>query len=276
MTYYQFEITIEPFEPWSEILAAYLGELYFEGFYEKENTLYAFVAKEHFEEKEFLRILKRIQDNVNIDYSFSELPQQNWNALWESNFEPVFIENELAILAPFHEIESTFKRKIIIEPKMSFGTGHHQTTYMMCEAIMKADLKGKQILDMGSGTGVLAILAELEGALDVLAVDIEPWSVENCARNASDNKCRNITSILGDIDAVAPKTFDVIFANINKNILLRHLPDYVLAMNQNGLLYLSGFFASDAHELNQASVSLGLCFSHKEEREGWCMLVFKK
>ena len=159
---------------------------------------------------------------------------------------------------------------------MSFGTGHHQTTYMMCEAIMQADLKGKHILDMGSGTGVLAILAELEGALDVLAVDIEPWSVENCARNASDNKCQNITSILGDIDVVSPKTFDTIFANINKNILVRHLPDYVLAMNQNGLLYLSGFFTSDAHELKQAAESLGLCFSHKEEREGWCMLVFKK
>ena len=101
MTYYQFKIIIEPFEPWSEILTAYLGELFFEGFYEKENTLFAFVAKEHFKEKEFLRILRRIQDSVKIDYSFSELPQQNWNALWESNFEPVFIENELAILAPF-------------------------------------------------------------------------------------------------------------------------------------------------------------------------------
>ena len=276
MTYYQFKINIQPFTPWSEILTAYLGELHFEGFYEKSEALYAFVSEVHFNEIEFSNALASLKGKVEIDYSFSELPHQNWNAIWESNFEPVFINKDLAIVAPFHQLETSYKRTIVIEPKMSFGTGHHQTTYMMCEAILESEIEEKKILDMGSGTGVLAILAEIEGAREILAVDIEPWSVENCKKNALDNKCEKITSLLGDIDAVVNQTFDVIFANINKNILIRHLPFYQRALNSDGLLYLSGFFDSDADDLKRESAKLGLSFSRQNKREGWCMLVFKK
>ena len=276
MMYYQFEISLDPFDPWSEILSAYLGEIDFEGFYEKDNVLHAFVSKSKYSKEKFDKVLEHINSKTKVDFSFNELPHQNWNALWESNFEPVFIENKLAIIAPFHALESNFERTILIEPKMSFGTGHHQTTHMMCASILNASLEEKTILDMGSGTGVLAILCEMKGAEKVLAVDIEPWSVENCRNNAKVNNCTRIEAVLGDIEAINANRFDAIFANINKNILLSHMSDYVKALNSNGFLYLSGFFSSDAQEIKDAAEGLGLSFSSKSEREGWCMLVLKK
>ena len=276
MTYYQFEISLDPFDPWSEILSAYLGEIDFEGFYEKNNVLHAFVSKSKYSKEKFDKVLAHVKSETKVDFSFNELPHQNWNAICESNFEPVYIENRLAIIAPFHVLECNFERTILIEPKMSFGTGHHQTTYMMCASILDASLEEKTILDMGSGTGVLAILCEMKGADKVLAVDIEPWSVENCRKNAVVNNCNRIESVLGDIDAIIGNRFDVIFANINKNILLSHMPNYIQALSPNGFLYLSGFFSSDAQEIIDAAEGLGLSFSSKREREGWCMLVLKK
>lgn len=276
MIYYQFEIGLSPFEPWSEILTAHLGEISFEGFYEKEGLLYAFIPKENFLKTEFNSIIDLINETVQVEVTFKEIPHQNWNAAWESNFEPVFIEDELAIIAPFHSLENNFKRTIVIEPKMSFGTGHHQTTYLMCKAILNTPLNGKRVLDMGSGTGVLSILCEMEGASDVTAIDIEPWSVENCIKNALENKCNRIESLLGDVDLIQSRSFDLIFANINKNILLSHMAQYVKSLNQNGLLYLSGFFNSDSKDIRQVVESLQLQFVMKEELESWCMLVFKK
>ncbi len=276
MTYYQFEISLDPFDPWSEILSAYLGEIDFEGFYEKDNLLHAFISKSKYSKEKFDQALELVKSETNVDFSFNELPHQNWNALWESNFEPVYIENRLAIIAPFHELESNFERTIQIEPKMSFGTGHHQTTYMMCESILDASLAEKTILDMGSGTGVLAILCEMKGAKKILAIDIEPWSVENCRKNAVVNNCNRIESVLGDIEAIIGNRFDVVFANINKNILLSHMPNYIQALSPNGFLYLSGFFSSDAQEIKEIAEGLGLSFFSKREREGWCMMVLKK
>tara|TARA_B100001287_G_scaffold225876_1_gene195479 strand:- start:4640 stop:5470 length:831 start_codon:yes stop_codon:yes gene_type:complete len=276
MTYYQFEISLNPFDPWSEILSAYLAEIDFEGFYEKDNSLHAFISKSKYSKGKFDQVLALITSETKVEFSFYELPQQNWNALWESNFEPVYIENRLAIIAPFHVIESSFERTIIIEPKMSFGTGHHQTTYMMCESILNASLLKKTILDMGSGTGILAILCEMEGAKKILAVDNDPWSVENCKRNVLVNNCTRIQSVLGDIQAITGHLFDAIFANINKNILLSHMPNYVKVLNSNGFLYLSGFFGSDAQEIIDFAEGLGLSTFSKKEREGWCMLVLKK
>jgi ribosomal protein L11 methyltransferase len=276
MIYYQFEISLDPFEPWAEILTAYLGEIDFEGFYEKKNILHAFVSKAKYSKAKFEDVLEIIKSETTIDFVFKELPHQNWNALWESNFEPVFIENKLAIVAPFHTLERKFEKTILIEPKMSFGTGHHQTTYMMCATILNTSLENRTVLDMGSGTGVLAILCEMNGAKKVLAVDIEPWSVENCSKNTMVNNCSRIQSVLGDIDAVKDQRFDAIFANINKNILLNHMPNYAESLNPNGFLYLSGFFSSDAQEIKEVAEGLGLIFSSEKELEGWCMLVLKK
>jgi len=277
MSHYQFEISLNPFEPWSEILSAYLADIEFEGFYEQKNILHAFISQANYSEEKFHAALKLLSPNVEVQFVFKELAHRNWNALWESNFEPVFIENRLAILAPFHILhQSSFEHVIIVEPKMSFGTGHHQTTFMMCEEILATQLEEKSVLDMGSGTGVLAILCEMSGAKSVMAVDIEAWSVENCSKNASLNNCSRITSVLGDIDIVKDQTFDMIFANINKNILLNHMTTYVRVLNPNGFLYLSGFFSSDAQEIIKVAKALGLNLASQKEREGWCMLVFNK
>tara|TARA_B100001059_G_C17832321_1_gene585512 strand:- start:3260 stop:4090 length:831 start_codon:yes stop_codon:yes gene_type:complete len=276
MIHYQFEISLDTFDPWSEILTAYLGEIDFEGFYEKDAVLYAFVSKEKYSKEKFQEVLNIIKSETEVSFVFKELPHQNWNALWESNFEPVFIENKLAIVAPFHSIENEFERIITIEPKMSFGTGHHQTTYMMCVAILNSSLEEKTVLDMGSGTGVLAILCEMQGAKKVFAVDIEPWSVENCTKNAIVNNCSRIESVLGDIAEIKGRNFDCIYANINKNILLKHMPAYAKGLNPNGLLYLSGFFSSDAQEIIFAAEGLGLKFTSERERAGWSMIVLKK
>ena len=276
MSHYQFEISLNPFEPWSEILSAYLGDIDFEGFYEQKNILHAFVSQSNYSEERFHAALKLLSPDVEVQFVFKELTHRNWNALWESNFEPVFIENKLAIVAPFHTLKSRFEHVITIEPKMSFGTGHHQTTFMMCEEILVSQFEKKAVLDMGSGTGVLAILCELVGAKSIIAVDIEAWSVENCRKNAEVNNCSRITSVLGDIDVVKDHSFDVIFANINKNILLNHMAAYVRGLNPNGFLYLSGFFSSDAQEIIKEAQELGLNLISQKERGGWCLLVFNK
>jgi ribosomal protein L11 methyltransferase len=180
----------------------------------------------------------------------------------------------LHILAPFHPKDKYQGLIIEIEPKMSFGTGHHQTTFLMCEEISSLKLDGKKVLDMGSGTGVLAILAEKCGAKEILAIDIESWSVENCEENTKRNKCSKIISKLGDIMAINGQHFDVIIANINKNVLLSHLPIYSKCLNTNGILLLSGFFETDSEDLISLAFKENLVLKSKKIKDGWAMLCF--
>ena len=158
---------------------------------------------------------------------------------------------------------------------MSFGTGHHQTTRLMCSFLLEENVKGNRVLDMGTGTGILAILAEQLGADSILAVDIEDWSVENTLENAERNACAKIEGKCGDIDCILENEFDVILANINRNILMRHLPSYSDKLKQNGTLFLSGFFNSDAEDLKQAAQELGLTFTEQKSEENWCALKFE-
>jgi ribosomal protein L11 methyltransferase len=178
-------------------------------------------------------------------------------------------------MAPFHEKTDFVGQTIIIEPKMSFGTGHHQTTYLMCKKMFDLDLKNKVVLDMGSGTGVLAILAEKLEAKDIEAFDIELWSVENCDENAIKNECSKITSLLGDIEMVQGE-YDVVLANINKNVLKRQIPFYSKLIRSNGKLLLSGFFVSDGDEIKYCAIENGFEFVNSDNREGWSMLHFTK
>ena len=180
------------------------------------------------------------------------------------------------ILAPFHPKDKYQGLILEIEPKMSFGTGHHQTTFLMCDEISSLSLEGKNILDMGSGTGVLSILAEKCGAKEILAIDIESWSVENCEENTKRNKCSKIISKLGDIIDINGQFFDVIIANINKNVLLSHLPSYSKCLNTSGILLLSGFFETDAEDLISAAFKENLVLKSKKIKDGWTILCFKK
>jgi ribosomal protein L11 methyltransferase len=161
-------------------------------------------------------------------------------------------------------------------PKMSFGTGHHQTTRLMCSFLLNEDVNSKKVLDMGTGTGILAILAEQLEANSILAVDIEDWSVENTLENADRNACSKIEGRCGDIDSILEKEFDIILANINRNILLRHLPSYSEKLSKNGILFLSGFFNSDSEDLKQAAMQEGLSFIDQKSEENWCALKFQK
>lgn len=277
MDYIEVKIKIQPFSPWSEVLVAYLSEMDFESFQENNPELFAYVQKDLFKKDSFDNLLNELKENDNLIISseIKSIEQQNWNAVWESQFEPVFVDENLQILAPFHQRNKFTGQTILIEPKMSFGTGHHQTTYLMCKEMFDLDFRNKKVLDMGSGTGVLAILAEKLGAIEIDAFDIEPWSVENCAENASKNECKNIKSFLGDIEKV-DGPFDIILANINKNVLKSHMNSYSSLLNTDGVLLLSGFFKSDSDELIQFAALNSLLFIDIKEKEGWAMLKFKK
>ena len=278
MKYVEVSFSIIPFEPWNEIIIANLSILPYESFMEEGEYLKAYIQEQDFDPLVLKDLVLKLKTNkgVIINYEYKNIEHQNWNHVWESHFEPVSINDQLHILAPFHPKDKFQGLIIEIEPKMSFGTGHHQTTFLMCEEISSLSLDGKKVLDMGSGTGVLAILAEKCGAKEILAIDIESWSVENCEENTKRNKCSKIISKLGDVVDLQGHRYDVIFANINKNVLLAHLPSYSKCLNAKGILLLSGFFETDTEDLIFAAQAEKLVLKAKKTKEGWAMLFFEK
>lgn len=277
MSHLEFQFKITPLKPWTEILIAYLSEIDFNGFYEVDGILKAFISSTDFDELIFSSLLGSLEgEDVEISYEKLEIENRNWNASWEANFDPVEIAQQLYIRAPFHEQKENFNSTIIIQPKMSFGTGHHQTTFLMCEAILRLDLVDKKVLDMGTGTGVLAILSEKKGSKDITAIDIEEWSIENCEENIVLNECTFIDTICGDVNLIDGKKFDVILANINKNILKKHLPKYFDSLYENGLLYLSGFFSTDVSELKTLANQVGFKFISTTVKDEWAILILQK
>jgi ribosomal protein L11 methyltransferase len=278
MNYYELTVQLSDFDRWNDILVAYLAELDYESFQEEAPTVKAYIQEASYNGEALQKLLNNLQAEQDVVSSFAVnfIPQQNWNAQWEAQFDPVFIDDLIRIVAPFHHLDAFSGIEIMIEPKMSFGTGHHQTTHLMCATMMEMDFQGKRVLDMGSGTGVLAILAEKRGATDIVAIDIEAWSAENCADNAVRNGCQYIQSLLGGIDVIPTEPFDYILANINKNVLTAQISTYVERMKDGAHLFLSGFFVSDTDELKKMALDLNLQFQAQHEREGWAVLLFKK
>jgi len=274
MSYLSYQFTVKPVEPGSEILMAVIADLGFESFDFNDTGFTAFIKEEN-----AAGIV--LNDFVFDDFTFSceikKIPLTNWNAEWEKNFEPVTVDDLLFIRAPFHEKNKNFKHEIVIMPKMSFGTGHHQTTRLVCKAMYETDFKDKRILDMGCGTGILAILAQFLGAKDILAIDIDEWSVENSIENCATNNCKEIVVKKGDVDLLENKQpFNIIIANINKNILKLHLPVYSKKLKTGGKLFLSGFFITDMDELKEVAAKQNLKFiSFKNENE-WAMMLLEK
>jgi len=278
MNYYELTVQLSDFDRWNDILVAYLADLDYESFQEEAPTVKAYIQEASYNGEALQKLLNDLQAEQDVVSSFAVnfIPQQNWNAQWEAQFDPVFINEDIRIVAPFHHLDAFSGIEIMIEPKMSFGTGHHQTTHLMCATMMEMDFQGKRVLDMGSGTGVLAILAEKRGATDIVAIDIEAWSAENCADNAMRNGCQHIQSLLGGIDVIPTEPFDYILANINKNVLTAQISTYVERMKDGAHLFLSGFFVSDTDELKKLALDLNLQFQAQHEREGWAVLLFKK
>jgi ribosomal protein L11 methyltransferase len=271
--YIGYTFKVKPAQPGSEILIAELGYAGFESFVETLDGVIAYIQQsEHFDSiLESINILK--SEEFEITYSFETIMQTNWNAEWEKNFNPIVVGDQCAIRAPFHD-PFDVKYDIIIEPKMSFGTGHHETTHMMIEHILASDFTNKSVLDMGCGTGVLAILSKKNGAEVVEAIDIDNWCYLNSLENISRNDCAEISVLQGDASLLKGKRFDVIIANINRNILLKDLSTYVACLNENGSLFLSGFYDSDCELIESSCLKLGLKFETKRIRNSWVALKF--
>ena len=278
MNYYELTITLQNFEDWSDIMVAYLAEIGFESFVEETPALKAYIPETIYGGKILQALLDDVQKEAQVIESFDLilLAQQNWNATWESQFEPVYVQDQLRIVAPFHDLAPFPGMEIVILPKMSFGTGHHQTTHLICQTMFELDFKGKTVLDMGAGTGVLAILAEKLGAQEIVAIEIEAWSAENILENVALNGSTKITAIHGGAEAIGAQPFDIILANINKNVLLSQLALYAGALVPDGLLLLSGFFTTDAPDLIAAATALGLKHQQTLDRENWAVLQFIK
>ncbi len=268
MVYIAFDFTVQPLQPATDILIAELSERGFESFVETDEGLQAFIPEADWEEGllEGVRILDAPE--FDIHFSRTTVAQQNWNANWEKSFNPIKLGGHCMVRAPFHQAEAV-RYDIVIEPKMSFGTGHHETTHLMPEWLLKMDLEGKTVLDMGCGTGVLAILAAMKGAKAVDAIDIDPWSYENTLENAQRNRQGHIKVYLGDADMLEPGRYDLILANINRNILLEDLPRYARSLNKRGEILVSGFYLEDLPAISEKCRELNLEFQKNTLKNHW-------
>lgn len=271
--YIGYEFKVEPLQPATEILIAELGYAGFESFVEHSEGVTAYIQKEDWSAfiLEDIHILN--SGEFDISYEFNEIEQTNWNEEWEKNFKPIVVDNLVTVRAPFHDVPDT-KYDLIIEPKMSFGTGHHETTHMMIQHILKNDFKNKSVLDMGCGTGVLAILAEKVGATKLDAIDIDNWSYLNSIENVERNDCKNISVYEGDAALLKNKKYDIIIANINRNILLNDIPTYANCLNENGKLFLSGFYEEDIPMLEDSCNKHMLKLKETLKRGDWVSLKF--
>jgi ribosomal protein L11 methyltransferase len=251
MDYIELKVDLKPRNPWSEILTAELSELGFDSFVDTETGIQAYAPVEGLDLDFVIKNSLLSGENQDVEIAFEKIiiPHQNWNAQWESDFHPVEVENYLTIVAPFHSKEDKKGMIVEIQPQMSFGTGHHQTTWLMSKFLFEIGQLPDSVLDMGTGTGVLAIIAEKLGAKEIVAIDIEDWSAVNAKENTERNHCSKIETFCGDIELIDGKSFGLIIANINKNVLKAQIPSYSKTLKKGGTLLLSGFFESDVDEM---------------------------
>src|SRR4030095_14116962 len=247
-----------------EILIAQLADAGYEGFEEKDNSLDAFISSKGFDTV----ILKEISFKYQTPYTSEKIAETNWNKIWESNFEPVIVNDYVAIRADFHKPIPNTQFEIVITPKMSFGTGHHATTHMMIELMKEIDFNGRLVLDFGTGTGILGILAERSGAKNIVAIDNDDWSIANAEENFKKNNCNKII-LRKASDAVSEMKFDIILANINKNVILENLILLTEQLNQGGQILLSGLLNEDKDEILRIATELNLNLKKELIRNNW-------
>ncbi len=256
-----------------EVLTAILYMLGFEGFWNERNQLKAYIDEEIFNQVELDKELKKLP--FTVSYFYDKLVEQNWNAAWEQSYEPVIINNSLIIRAPFHQTREQFTIELIIQPKMSFGTGHHPTTRLIALYLLTMNLKDKTVIDAGCGTGILSILAEKLGSSAVYAFDIDPICVENTKENSSLNNCNSISVYEGTIHTLTFPAVDVIIANINRNVLLDEIPVYAEHLVKEGIMILSGFVQADVDLLVNKAFSQNLSLVDIKNDGEWYCLIFK-
>jgi ribosomal protein L11 methyltransferase len=266
--YIQITIPLEDISL-SEILIAQLSELHYDGFEEGENFLSAFIHEENFS----IADLDNIVYGNGLAYTKSVIPSKNWNEEWEKNFEPITVDDFCGIRASFHPPFIRLQHEIIITPKMSFGTGHHATTFLMIKAMSEIEFRNKTVLDFGTGTGILAILSEKIGATKVVAIDNDEWSIRNADENIKENHCKKIILEEG-ASPEGTGIFDIILANINKNIILQHLASFKQHLAKDGVLLLSGLLDTDYNEIVEEARNHNFRIFLKKERDNWiCIMI---
>ena len=276
MKYLQVELAID--NPiFIEIFMAEMGVLAYDSFEELPTGLKAYIPVESFEEATLKELLERYQSKVESRIvEIADLEDKNWNAVWESNFEPIMVDDQIVVKAPFHKIPKAFPYTLTIEPKMSFGTGHHATTFLMLQKMLTLDLKGKSVLDFGCGTAILSIMAKKLLAGEVLAIDIEEWAYKNALENVVLNDTSDIKVAQGSHELFRGSNFEVILANINRNVLLNTMENISTALQKNGILLMSGLLLEDESLIIETACNFGLKFMSKFTKENWLLLMFTK
>jgi len=260
-----------------EIMLAELGEIGFETFEETDSSLMAYIPKENFKQHVLEEVTSKYQGAFEFEVSIGSVEKENWNKKWEENYDPIEVDDRCIVRASFHKIEKNFPIEIIITPKMSFGTGHHATTWQMLKLQMDTDFSGKTVLDVGSGTGVLAIMAAKLGAKSIEASDIDDWCIENSLENFQHNDLPDIRMLKGEITNLNfDNPFDIILANINKNVLLNEIPYYADLLAQNGKLFLSGFYETDIKDIVECAKKSNLSQIRHISKDNWAAMIFSK
>jgi len=264
-------------QEYAEILMAEIAEAGFDTFMETDKGFEAYVELDNYDKEKLVEIKSRYSQQTPIVFYQDRIQKQNWNEEWEKSYQPIIVEDQCLIRAEFHRIEKKYPYEVIITPKMSFGTGHHQTTYLMVKNQLALNHKNKRVMDAGCGTAILSIMASKLGAREVFAFDIDEWSVTNGLENIEVNQCTNIELRQGKISEANPTgKFDIILANINKNVLLEELKTYTQYLEADGCILISGFYTHDIPDLLTAASGCGLKESTRDERETWAALVLKR
>ena len=276
MVYIELNVKMNPENPLMEIVMVELGELGFESFVDTEEGMLAYIPENIFNEQ-LIREMQIVKANPMLfSYTFQKMEDKNWNEVWESNYEPVVINNRCGIRAPFHPENKDVEFDLVIEPKMSFGTAHHETTSNMIKLLLEEELSGKSVLDMGCGTSVLAILAAKRGAKDIVAIDNDEWAYNNTLENIVRNNEPDIKVLLGDASLLENLHFDIIIANINRNILLNDIHNYVASLNTKGVLLMSGFYEQDIPAIKVECAKYELTFDRYISDNNWVAVRFIK
>lgn len=281
MKYYEINFIIEPYlEAYADVLSASLAEIGFESFVPSDNGLNAYIQQNTFDSEKLILTIKNFPlQGIEINYKISEAEYEDWNAVWEEEgFHPIIIDNKIVIHDVKHSDVPSLPYDIIISPKLSFGTGSHQTTRMILRELALLNLNGKKVIDAGTGTGILTIMCIKKGALNVFAYDIDEWCVENTHDNLLLNGIHNEVQVkLGDSSVLNnTNNADLVVANINRNILLNDLPTFCGKLSENGKLLISGFYTEDATLLSDAAQKQGLKLIKKDSEDNWCMLLLQK
>lgn len=275
MQFLEFKISCT--EPYREILIAELSEIGFDSFLETDEGLDAYIQDDVFQRKTFLEIIEKYKEAARISVKEGVLPKVNWNEEWEKNYDPITVGDQVYVRASFHAPQPQFPYEIVINPKMSFGTGHHATTYLIISHQLNLDHQGKRVLDIGAGTGILAIMAHKLGAGEVEAFDIDEWCVENGNENFDLNGMSSVRMGKGTVREVDPQgTFDIVLANINKNVLLDEMEVYSKLVKERGYLLLSGFYEHDIPDIEGKANEFGLILKEKKVKDNWAALAMQK